>query len=70
MFVYTFPGPSNRRLDGLQLTVGPDGALVRFTSKGAAANAIGRATTSGSISLFGAPLDDPRDIVTGPDGKL
>lgn len=70
---FTFPSPSNDYLFLNGITAGPDGNLwFTYTDWNTGANAIGRITTGGAISLFPTPTANsgPTDITPGPDGNL
>ena len=71
---FSFPSPENNDYLYLSgISAGPDGNLwftyQDFTTN---ANAIGRITTSGAISLFPTPTANsgPTDITPGPDGAM
>src|SRR5437660_18211 len=63
--VFEYPTPTAGSLP-TGIATGPDGALWFAESH---VNKIGRITTSGTISEFGAAIS-PDDITAGPDGAL
>jgi len=61
---YTDPGINGPG----QITTGPDGAL--WFDNDVQSGSVGRLTTTGQVSTYGAGISRPNAIAAGPDGAL